>query len=458
MLGDNGAPFDPSSVHRPWCSRIRSLNAVSAYCPALAAVQRALLKPSNAMFNCKYNYPAAVQPNIQQSQALGTDLQGQALPGPFENLLANPSGRLPDTVPQATTDAESATLAWLFDKTTQLALYAPCTGGGSIPFASTAAFAPNFGPSTLHYVTETREAPASNFTYTPLAYSGTGPDRDGLTTTVVAFRGTMSASEWATNVGYNQRLIKLESPPALAPWVGLQIHNGYSLLLEEIYPSIKAAVTAANPQRIMVTGHSLGGGMYVVSWKNEGSCLHPSQNSTSKSAHYCIHLHHLTLASFTLKRQQRRATLVAYGLAVDFPAVRVDAALFAPPSVGNPAFVDAFNRLVNARRIAFRARKIPHGLPLQRGSRRPGAVPIPPAVLVRRPQPRLHQGERVQPGRLRLVPRRRRQRPLRLCRHARGDLPGRTGRHHPRDVQGQGHPAQHYLSHICAYRYVVIND
>lgn len=58
---------------------------------------------------------------------------------------------------------------------------------------------------------------------------------------------------------------------------------------------------------------------------------------------------------------------MAYGLAVDFPAVRVDAALFAPPSVGNPAFVDAFNRLVNARRIAFRASKIPNTVFLSNG-------------------------------------------------------------------------------------------
>ena len=227
LLGNDGAPFDPSSVHRPWCDRIRSLDARSAYCPALAVVQRGLLNPASTLSNCRYNYPSAVQPNIQQDQTLGEDLQAQALPGPFEDLLANPSGRLPDVVPAATTAAESATLFWLYSKATQLALYAPCSGGGSVPFASIGQFAPNFGPSTLHYVSEPNEVAGSNFTHTPLAYSGTGPDRDGLTTTVVVFRGTM------TGVGHQ---------PALQP----AAHHGE-------YPRRPRALGRhADPRRLLV--------------------------------------------------------------------------------------------------------------------------------------------------------------------------------------------------------------
>lgn len=45
---------------------------------------------------------------------------------------------------------------------------------------------------------------------------------------------------------------------------------------------------------------------------------------------------------------------MSFALTKDFPSKAVDAALFAPPSVGDEAFVEAFNRLVNARRIAFR--------------------------------------------------------------------------------------------------------
>jgi hypothetical protein len=47
------------------------------------------------------------------------------------------------------------------------------------------------------------------------------------------------------------------------------------------------------------------------------------------------------------------ATLISYALAVDFPTVQVDAALFAPPTVGNAYFASEFNRRVNGRRIAF---------------------------------------------------------------------------------------------------------
>lgn len=36
----------------------------------------------------------------------------------------------------------------------------------------------------------------------------------------------------------------------------------------------------------------------------------------------------------------------------------MDAALFAPPSVYSAAFVDRFNRLINARRITFRTSKV----------------------------------------------------------------------------------------------------
>lgn len=66
---------------------------------------------------------------------------------------------------------------------------------------------------------------------------------------------------------------------------------------------------------------------------------------------------HDTTHTTTPPKNTHRATLVSLGLAKDFPTTAVDAALFAPPSVGDSAFVEAFNRLVNARRIAFRPTK-----------------------------------------------------------------------------------------------------
>lgn len=83
----------------------------------------------------------------------------------------------------------------------------------------------------------------------------------------------------------------------------------------------------------------------------------------------CVHL--LIFPSPVLSHTCR-ATLLSYALAKEIrdgklltPSVRVDAALFAPPTVGDQAFANEFNALVNARRVAFaptRNRYWPHWL------------------------------------------------------------------------------------------------
>lgn len=125
-----------------------------------------LLLHNKLKSNCKYDYPQEVQPNIDQSQDLGIDKQGRTLPGPFANLLASGGGRLPYEVPLAAQEDEKATLWWLFDKTTQLTLYAPCSGGGSVPFASLNQMAPGFTQGIVLYdVNEYNETLPSNFTH-----------------------------------------------------------------------------------------------------------------------------------------------------------------------------------------------------------------------------------------------------------------------------------------------------
>jgi len=47
------------------------------------------------------------------------------------------------------------------------------------------------------------------------------------------------------------------------------------------------------------------------------------------------------------------AQLLAVAFAQDFPSIPVDAALFAPPTAGDPHFAEAFNTMVNGRRVAY---------------------------------------------------------------------------------------------------------
>jgi hypothetical protein len=218
--------------------------------------------PKNNAYNCKINYPAQVQPNIDESQNLGKDKLGNNLPAAFDNLV-RPLFGLPLEVDPAIAAKEKATMYWLHDKVQQLYNYAPCTGSGSgtaVPFALQNKMAPNFGPSTLHFIQEVNETNAgSNFTVTPLAYTALGFDAAGTKTTVVVVRGTMSRSEWIINAIANQLFVTtetLKTSPILSPFLDTQIHLGYAETFKQIYAAINGSVTADNPARIIVTGHS----------------------------------------------------------------------------------------------------------------------------------------------------------------------------------------------------------
>ena len=98
------------------------------------------------------------------------------------------------------------------------------------------------------------------------------------------------------------------------------VHAGFNGAFQQIWPATRAALealaTGPSPQvtQIFVTGHSLGGAV--------GSLLAYAAQSYLDSQ-----------------------------LGAASPAV--SAVLFAPPNVGPPAFVDQFNKRVNARRIAM---------------------------------------------------------------------------------------------------------
>lgn len=316
------------TIHSPLCDHINDSPQVFCQGLSLLAFQildipadspNPLIADSNVVqsalkgFTCPGPYPGVNQPYINQSAHLEFDKTGLRLPGPFTNLLA--SGPLLPQVDWSVVGPERSTLYWLFEKTQRLGPWAACappyTNQVPYPFAET--FAPNFGPTTLYYTRGDHEDPikGSNFTWTASAQSSVGWDSDNQKTFVLVFRGTRSRSEWFTNFKYNLVLIDegiLNGAPFLEPFRGMSIHAGYLGLLVQIYEAIKADVANAQPQRIIVAGHSLGGGL---------------------------------------------ATLVSFALAIDFDTIPVDAALFAPPAVGDSSFAYWFNRRVNARRVAY---------------------------------------------------------------------------------------------------------
>ena len=105
------------------------------------------------------------------------------------------------------------------------------------------------------------------------------------------------------------------------------VHAGFNGAFQQIWPATRAALealaTGPSPQvtQIFVTGHSLGGAV--------GSLLAYAAQSYLNS-----------------RFRAGRAPVV-------------NAVLFAPPNAGPPAFVDEFNKRVNARRVVFEFDVVP---------------------------------------------------------------------------------------------------
>lgn len=182
-----------------------------------------------------------------------------------------------------------------------------------MPYGLADQLAPGFSAPTLYYIDNVNEFPDSNFTRTALVQSAVGLDVDNNKTFLVVSRGTKARSEWMIDLEYNQILVTnatLESRPSLYPFKGMAIHSGFAGLFEQVYSKIATELSTVNPRpnRIIVTGHSLGGGL---------------------------------------------AQLLALALAQDFFPIPVDAALFAPPTAGDPSFAQAYNTRVNGRRVAY---------------------------------------------------------------------------------------------------------
>lgn len=298
-------------IHNPICPAFFGMK-IKNVCKQLKLLETGMLNNKNKFpkgTTCPGNYPSFRQGMVDQSLRLDKDLKNNTLPGTFADLLGSNGRRLPAQVNQSTIEAEKATLFWLYDKVQQLGAWVTCDNG-QVPFTFAA---PRFGPPTFYRIDNEFEFRnlTTNMSNTALALSSMGKDSADEDTFLLVVRGTVARSEWINDFQYNQLQVTeetLATKPLLAPFLSMSILSGYVGLFEQIYPSIKANVTASNPDRILVTGHSLGGGM---------------------------------------------AQLLALALATDFSGIPVDAAMFAPPAVGNGDFAEAFNTKVNGRRVAY---------------------------------------------------------------------------------------------------------
>jgi hypothetical protein len=294
-------PLNPDKrINHPFCTLAETLSLDTLkYCGIIFGME--VLVDQLFQLNCPATYPDYMQPVIDQSKNLNTDTGDKTLPQPFDDY----SGDLPYYIPQDSIDKERATLFWLFDKTQQLGPWSACNPpDGSVQYPFKAKFAPGFGPPTFHHIRhDDFEFPGSNFTETVLAQSSVSDDTK---TFLLAFRGTKARSEWIADFKYNQ----VELPADTQHFFNMRIHAGFAELFGKVYPSIQQEVANLNPppERILVAGHSLGAGV---------------------------------------------TQLVSYALAKDFPSIRVDAAMFAPPAAGDWAFVKEFNAHVNGRRVAY---------------------------------------------------------------------------------------------------------
>lgn len=132
---------------------------------------------------------------------------------------------------------------------------------------------------------------------------------------VVALRGTMTNAEWLLDFAYNQT-------DADSATFGSPVHDGFASAFRQLWPGIQAALSelvaqGPSPQarEVYVAGHSLGGGLGTL----------------------------VAFAAQAFLDEQMGAAA----------APLISAALFAPPNVGPPQFVEAFNAQVNSRRLAF---------------------------------------------------------------------------------------------------------
>lgn len=244
---------------------------------------------------------------LQQAEVRNVSKDGKPIPAPLRDRRPLPDGPFDDE--PALLEEEGATMYWHITNVINLFFWAPCDG---VPHA-----APWHVPKgwTALEARLVRDALTPEARKLPAYYILRSEDGRRL---AVIIRGTRTAAEWRVDMTYAQ-----VRDPA---YPGLMSH-GFSYAAGVLWPMLEAAllseVVNGSVTEVSISGHSLGAAM-------------------------------ATMLSY-------RAQLL---LDEKLPAagkgpVKVDALLFAPPQVGDAAFAAAFNKRVNARRIAFKYDVVP---------------------------------------------------------------------------------------------------
>lgn len=177
---------------------------------------------------------------------------------------------------------------------------------------------------------------------------------------VVAVRGTQTAAEWGIDFSYNQTA-------DVAALGGLPVHYVFASVFQQLWPAVQAAldelVAGESPAAKQACGWGCGEGQELWGMLACGLAdgVHrpsltlltfpaPMPACLSRTTQVFVTGHSLGAGVGTLVSYAAQSYL---NQQMGAAAPVVGAVLTAPPNAGSPEFVNAFNQLVNARRLAF---------------------------------------------------------------------------------------------------------
>lgn len=97
LLPEIGSRRVRKIVHTPICQMLNLLANLFLYCVTAKVIQT-----SAAAYNpkCQDPYPSSIQPYIDQTNAIGTNIAGVRLPQALQNFVPGPGTELPEIIPE----------------------------------------------------------------------------------------------------------------------------------------------------------------------------------------------------------------------------------------------------------------------------------------------------------------------------------------------------------------------